>query len=405
MKTLSFCLAGILTFSLSASSFGSDEPTIINFDEFVNAGPELIMAGAHYAAKGVSFASGEIPNAVAVGQTILFSNSTQQFIIAQTGSAVSGPNLAANVDGNFNGPRNDVLMTFGPSVESVTLTLDDAGESADIVRLLRLVPTQTPNEFTIVEIAEGSDDAQGPAARLSVGGPGESFSYVLFQIIGPDGEGFDDLTFRFATPPSDFDGDGIADAIDDDDDNDGLADSDEADLGTDQFNPDSDTDGLLDGTEVTIQTDPLDSDTDNDGLTDGFEVSIGTDPSAADTDGDGVPDAIDPTPTTPGVPASYVEASLRTLCERIRNLDLSLFDAKNDNARSGQRNALANKVCAAANAVRDGLFAEAADKLQQDVMSKLDGAPSPPDFMRDTLDKVELRTDLLLILSLLNELF
>lgn len=52
----------------------------------------------------------------------------------------------------------------------------------------------------------------------------------------------------------DSDGDGLCDAGDPDDDNDGLPDVDEATFGTDPFNPDTDGDGLLDGTEVESAT-------------------------------------------------------------------------------------------------------------------------------------------------------
>src|SRR5690606_14407095 len=58
-----------------------------------------------------------------------------------------------------------------------------------------------------------------------------------------------------------------------DSDGDGLLDSEEAELGTDPFNPDTDGDGLSDGEEVrTYKTDPLNPDTDYDGLKDGAEV-------------------------------------------------------------------------------------------------------------------------------------
>ncbi len=71
-------------------------------------------------------------------------------------------------------------------------------------------------------------------------------------------------------PQRDTDGDGILDANDDDDDNDGLTDSEEATLGTDPFDSDTDDDGLSDGDEVNIvNTNPLEADTDGDGAIDG----------------------------------------------------------------------------------------------------------------------------------------
>lgn len=58
-------------------------------------------------------------------------------------------------------------------------------------------------------------------------------------------------------------------------------------------NGDEDQDGLTNGQEEEIGTDPLDPDTDDDGLDDGLEVKIGTDPLKNDTDGDGVTDGIE----------------------------------------------------------------------------------------------------------------
>ena len=77
-----------------------------------------------------------------------------------------------------------------------------------------------------------------------------------------------------------------------DSDGDGLLDSQEADLGTDPFNPDTDGDGLSDGEEVNLyRTDPLNPDTDWDGLKDGAEVlTHKTDPLDRDTDDGGVAD-------------------------------------------------------------------------------------------------------------------
>ncbi|OQX16250.1 MAG: hypothetical protein BWK73_04325 [Thiothrix lacustris] len=91
--------------------------------------------------------------------------------------------------------------------------------------------------------------------------------------------------------------------VDEDNDNDGLMDSKEAELGTDRWNPDTDGDGLNDGEEVnTLKTDPLKPDTDGDGLSDSDEVlKSKTDPLKADTDADGVNDGaeVGADPATP----------------------------------------------------------------------------------------------------------
>jgi len=112
----------------------------------------------------------------------------------------------------------------------------------------------------------------------------------------------------------DTDLDGLPNSIDDDDDNDGLADSVETSpgIGTDPLDADSDDDGLSDGFEVNydsppldaysagLDTDPLDPDTDADGFPDGMEIVTGHDPLLGtdspvwgDTDGNGVVNAGD----------------------------------------------------------------------------------------------------------------
>ena len=86
------------------------------------------------------------------------------------------------------------------------------------------------------------------------------------------------------------DGDAKPNITDEDDDNDGLTDTEEAEKGTDPLNPDSDGDGVKDGQEVKDGTDPNKADSDGDGLTDGEEKDHGTDPNSKDTDGDGYTD-------------------------------------------------------------------------------------------------------------------
>jgi hypothetical protein len=155
-----------------------------------------------------------------------------------------------------------------------------------------------------------------------------------------------------------------------DTDGDGLTDDEEALLGTDPTLADTDGDGLDDGIEVTIGTDPLDADSDGDTLSDGDEIDNGTNPLNADSDGDCVGDALDPTPNTQGVPADYIDGMLLDLSNAILELPLSSFDAKNDKAAAGKRNALANKVLAAANKWAEGDIDATYDKLDGDVTKK-----------------------------------
>ncbi|MBU6160778.1 MAG: DUF4215 domain-containing protein, partial [Myxococcales bacterium] len=104
-----------------------------------------------------------------------------------------------------------------------------------------------------------------------------------------DDDGIADADDNCPTVPNpgqeNSDDDAQGDACDDDDDNDGLTDEEEADLGTDPTNADTDGDGLSDGDEVnTHETDPTNPDTDGDGLSDGDEVNTHeTDPTNPDT--------------------------------------------------------------------------------------------------------------------------
>ncbi|PJC01511.1 MAG: hypothetical protein CO073_03430, partial [Candidatus Komeilibacteria bacterium CG_4_9_14_0_8_um_filter_36_9] len=108
------------------------------------------------------------------------------------------------------------------------------------------------------------------------------------------------------TPDFDTDGDGIANSIDPDDDNDSLTDLQEQQLGTNPLDTDSDNDGASDSQDAfplnsneQLDTDNdtignnADPDDDNDGLVDTEEISLGTNPLLADSDGDGVNDKND----------------------------------------------------------------------------------------------------------------
>jgi hypothetical protein len=89
----------------------------------------------------------------------------------------------------------------------------------------------------------------------------------------------------------DTDGDGMGDACDPDDDNDGLSDSLEASIGTNPLSADTDNDGLTDYQEVTwdgvssylsgSDPNPLVADTDGDGFKDGMEYTAGYNPLLA----------------------------------------------------------------------------------------------------------------------------
>lgn len=93
----------------------------------------------------------------------------------------------------------------------------------------------------------------------------------------------------------DVDGDKIGDVCDSDDDNDGLTDTKEKEIGTNPVDPDTDDDGVLDGQDnCPLVANPSQNDKDKDGIGDACDsVDNSSSPTPADTDHDGVPDGRD----------------------------------------------------------------------------------------------------------------
>jgi MYXO-CTERM domain-containing protein len=173
-----------------------------------------------------------------------------------------------------------------------------------------------------------------------------------------DGDGIDDGTeIEAGTDPTnpDSDGDGVDDGTEiangtnpnsPDSDGDGLSDDAETVYGTDPNNADTDGDGVDDGTEIANGSDPNDRDSDNDGLSDADEITHGTDPNNPDTDGDGVSDGIevrfglDPLdPNNPADPSAYVDTDgdgLTDTEENANGTDPRDADTDGDGLSDGQ---------------------------------------------------------------------
>ena len=131
---------------------------------------------------------------------------------------------------------------------------------------------------------DDDNDGASDTAEVACGSDPLDPNSTCETCDGADNDADGQTDERFA----DTDADGRADCVDPDDDADGLPDTAESARGTDPLDPDSDDDGLSDGDEVGVHgSSPLSADTDDDGLSDHAEVvTYGTDPSDPDTDGD-----------------------------------------------------------------------------------------------------------------------
>lgn len=164
------------------------------------------------------------------------------------------------------------------------------------------------------ETVNGSNalNACDPNPTSSACIPDDTDGDLFFENYPPGHPKYDPNDLNACLPSNsallcDFDGDGIPNKDDSDDDNDGVSDL----YDLEDYNPnnDSDGDGLPNTVEVGanhvfnqgIDTDPLKDDTDNDGLKDGCEdknhngqrEASETSPLMADTDGDGLKDGIE----------------------------------------------------------------------------------------------------------------
>jgi hypothetical protein len=185
--------------SFVIGSAGSASATTITFDE-LPAVSNNTQAGNTYDPLGIHISTLQsIPDTVAVGDTITVTPFSDTFwLISNAGGAgsISNPNFAAAT----NGGANEVLFSFSTPITSLSLQTDStAGEAADVVRLLAL-QLIAPNQFQVLAIASGLDNATTfPANFLQVTGLG--FSYAIFQTT-TEQEGFDNVVFTPIPEPA-----------------------------------------------------------------------------------------------------------------------------------------------------------------------------------------------------------
>ena len=188
---------------------------------------------------------------------------------------------------------------FDPSTRAVTKVDFANGVNPDGT------PGSKPQDFIAMDQVESAPDAPSPGAGVATGG-----------ASGEAGE-------EAPKEPSKTASEVIDNPQAEDNDNDGVDNQTEIELGTEISNPDSDLDGLDDGFEVDNNLNPTEGDsdgngigdaeedTDGDGLNNGQEQQAGTNPNSGDSDGDGVSDGeeveqgsnpTDPTDTDPYIP-------------------------------------------------------------------------------------------------------
>ncbi len=162
-------------------------------------------------------------------------------------------------------------------------------------------PLDTDNDG-IIDALDNDDDNDGITTQVEV----KIGTSPL--LVDTDNDGLDDLKELGgnALKPLDTDNDGIINALDKDDDADGIKTEAELILGINPLLADSDSDGISDLEEVEkLYGEPLDTDEsgiidaldaeenldkDGDGLSDLFEEKINSDPNNVDSDDDGIND-------------------------------------------------------------------------------------------------------------------
>jgi hypothetical protein len=181
-------------------SVGSVQATTITFDD-QPAVTNNTQAGSTYDALGIHISTLlSIPNTVdTVGDTFTATAFSDTFWLISNpggGGSISNPNFAAATNGGL----NEVLFSFSTPIYSLSLQTDNTpGEGADIVRLLAL-QLIGPNQYQVVAVASGSDDAIAfPANFLQVSG--SPFSYAIFQTT-TEQEGFDNVAFTAVPEPA-----------------------------------------------------------------------------------------------------------------------------------------------------------------------------------------------------------
>lgn len=193
------------------------------------------------------------------------------------------------------------IVVIGPRVEgqnhTINVTVENKGSAAALNAQIRTQVNGTSLNSTRMDLPVGGSVTLSILWRPEAGEMNISVAADPLDEITESSE-TNNTAWRIVQISSDSDGDGIPDAIDDDDDNDGYLDVWEIFLGTDPFDDldtplDTDDDGEPDGNATNSET-WMDTDDDDDGTPDDQDA-FPTDPDEdSDYDGDGIGDNADP---------------------------------------------------------------------------------------------------------------
>jgi len=219
----------------------------------------------------------------------LNADGNQGVVVKEFVSAYTTPSSVSNPVGDGGGDAADTIY----GMDDVDNLATEFGANGEIQ--LFIVEDEDPSDIWVATDADGDGIAETVDLFASLGPFGSeatgffvdprggylvniqhptSGNDALWSItqLDTDGDGVVDTQDAFPTDPtewSDADADGVGDNADTDDDNDGLLDIVENQLGTDPLVIDDQTTGLM-GTRI---------DTDGDGVSDYYEINIsGTDP-------------------------------------------------------------------------------------------------------------------------------